>query len=49
MLSSLRIMAVVEDSRRILIIHFGLLLEESTLDSIGHDLLKNITYFACYG
>ena len=31
------------DSRNILIIHFGLLLKERTLDSIGHDLWKNIT------
>ena len=28
------------DSRNILIIHFGLLLKERTLDSIGHDLWK---------
>ena len=27
-------------SRNILIIHFGLLLKERTLDSIGHDLWK---------
>ena len=33
----------LKDSRNILIIHFGLLLKESTLDSIGHDLWKNIT------
>ena len=30
----------LSDSRNILIIHFGLLLKERTLDSIGHDLLK---------
>ena len=28
----------LSDSRIILIIHFGLLLKERTLDSIGHDL-----------
>ena len=28
------------ESRNILIIHFGLLLKERTLDSIGHDLWK---------
>ena len=28
----------LSDSRNILIIHFGLLLKERTLDSIGHDL-----------
>ena len=28
------------DTRNILIIHFGLLLKERTLDSIGHDLWK---------
>ena len=33
----------LSDSRNILIIHFGLLLKERTLDSIGHDLWKNIT------
>ena len=32
----------------ILIIHFVLLLKESTLDSIGHDFWKNITYCAFY-
>ena len=32
----------LSDSRNILIIHFGLLLKEHTLDSIGHDLWKNI-------
>ena len=31
----------LSDSRNILIIHFGLLLKERTLDSIGHDLWKN--------
>ena len=30
----------LSDSRNILIIHFGLLLKERTLDSIGHDLCK---------
>ena len=30
----------LSDSRNILIIHFGLLLKERTLDSIGHDLWK---------
>ena len=30
----------LSDSRNIVIIHFGLLLKERTLDSIGHDLLK---------
>ena len=33
----------LSDSTNILIIHFGLLLKERTLDSIGHDLWKNIT------
>ena len=33
----------LSDYRNILIIHFGLLLKERTLDSIGHDLWKNIT------
>ena len=28
----------ISDSRTILIIHFGLLLKERTLDSIGHDV-----------
>ena len=28
----------LSDSKNILIIHFGLLLKERTLDSIGHDL-----------
>ena len=32
----------LSDSRNILIIHFGLLLEERTLDSIGHDLWEKI-------
>ena len=32
----------LSDSRNILIIHFGLLLKERALDSIGHDLWKNI-------
>ena len=32
----------LSDSRNILIIHFGLLLKERSLDSIGHDLWKNI-------
>ena len=32
----------LSDSRNILIIHFGLLLKEHTLDSIGHDLWKKI-------
>ena len=32
----------LSDSMIILIIHFGLLLKERTLDSIGHDLLKTI-------
>ena len=32
----------LSDSRNILIIHFGLLLKEPTLDSIGHDLWKKI-------
>ena len=30
----------LSDSRNILIIHFGLLLKEHALDSIGHDLWK---------
>ena len=30
----------LSDSRIILIMHFGLLLKERTLDSIGHDLWK---------
>ena len=30
----------LSDSRNIFIIHFGLLLKERTLDSIGHDLWK---------
>ena len=30
----------LSDSRNILIIHFGLLLKERTLDSIGHDLWR---------
>ena len=30
----------LSDSRNILIIHFGLLLKERSLDSIGHDLWK---------
>ena len=30
----------LSDSRNILTIHFGLLLKERTLDSIGHDLWK---------
>ena len=30
----------LSDSRNILIIHFGLLLKERTLDSSGHDLWK---------
>ena len=36
----------LSDSRNILIIHFGLLLKERTLDSIGHDLWKkyNVIY-----
>ena len=29
---------IMADSRDILIIYYGLLLKESTLDSIGHDL-----------
>ena len=33
----------LSDSRNIVIIHFGLLLKERTLDSIGHDLWKTIT------
>ena len=33
------------DSMNILIIHFGLLLKERTLDSIGHDLWKK--YVIC--
>ena len=37
-LSLFHIMAVVKDSRYILIIDLGLLLKESTIDSIGHDL-----------
>ena len=41
--SYLRIMAVFKDSRDILIIHFGLLLKESILDSLGHALWQNIT------
>ena len=32
----------LSDSSNILIIHFGLLLKERTLDSIGHDLWKKI-------
>ena len=32
----------LSDSRNILIMHFGLLLKERTLDSIGHDLWKQI-------
>ena len=32
----------LSDSRNILIIHFGLLLEEHTLDSIEHDLWEKI-------
>ena len=32
----------LSDSSNILIIHFGLLLKEHTLDSIGHDLWKKI-------
>ena len=32
----------LSDSRNILIIHFGLLLKERTLDSIEHDLWKII-------
>ena len=43
MLSHDSIMAVLKDYMNILIIHFGLLLKESTLDSIGQDLWKNIT------
>ena len=37
----------LSDSRNILIIHFGLLLKERTIDSIGHDLWKkyNVTSF----
>ena len=43
----------LSDSRNILIIHFGLLLKERTLDSIGHDLWKkyNVTcllWMICY-
>ena len=30
----------LSDSKNILIIHFGLLLKERTLDSVGHDLWK---------
>ena len=33
----------LSDSMNILIIHFGLLLKERTLDSIGHDLWKKYT------
>ena len=33
----------LKDFRNIVIIHFRLFLKESTLDSIGHDLWKNIT------
>ena len=41
------------DSRNILIIHFGLLLKERTLDSIGHDLWKKsnvicLLWMICY-
>ena len=45
-LSHCSIMAVLYDSRNILIIQFRLLLKESTLDSIGHDLCKkyNVIY-----
>ena len=32
----------LSDSRNILIIHFGLLFMEHALDSIGHDVWKNI-------
>ena len=42
-LSHYSIMAVLKDSKNILIIHFGVLLKGSTLDSMGHDLWKNIT------
>ena len=43
----------LSDSRNILIIHFGLLLKERTLDSIGHDLLKKynaicLLWMICY-
>ena len=43
----------LSDSRNILIIHFGLLLKERTLDSIGHDLWKNynvicLLWMICY-
>ena len=34
----------LSDSRNILIIHFGLLLKERTLDSIGHDLWEKNDY-----
>ena len=32
----------LSDSRNILIVNFGLLLKERTLDSIGHDLWKKL-------
>ena len=43
----------LSDSRNILIIHFGLLLKERTLDSIGHDLWKKynvicLLWMICY-
>ena len=43
----------LSDSRNILIIHFGLLLKERTLDSIGHDLWKKynvigLLWVICY-
>ena len=43
----------LSDSRSILIIHFGLLLKERTLDSIGHDLWKRynvicLLWMICY-
>ena len=36
------------DSRNILIIHFGLLLKERILDSIGHDLWKKLCSMYLY-
>ena len=48
-LSHFSIMAVLSDYRNIFIIHFGLLLQESIIYSIGHDLWKKYNQFARYG
>ena len=49
MISSIHIMAFLTESRIILIIQFGQLLLEGTLDSYGHDLWKiyNVINLSC--